>query len=109
MQDKEIYSYVNTKANLENLLKARQRGIDSDEGKNWCYRDGAGGFHVTANQNEDVKFKSVECEEGILIGPNTRLREVTGAEADRSDVEIWLEITLDGGLTWQRATRFWVG
>jgi hypothetical protein len=50
LANRKIFSFVNTLAQLLSLLRARQRGIDTDQRHNWVYKDNDGDFHVTANQ-----------------------------------------------------------
>lgn len=50
MANRKIFSFVNTLTQLVTLLRARQRGIDTDQRHNWVYKDNSSNTHITANQ-----------------------------------------------------------
>lgn len=87
--NKEIFSYTDNLDNLIDLLKAKQRGIDNDQGKNWCYKDEDGRLRVTANQKywngAEWVYSNADFKNIVLRGGELTLKQgITEPDAPES-------------------------
>jgi len=111
MANKEIYTFVDTWANLVTKLAKKMRGIMSDAPYSWVYRDNTtnGKLHQVANQksydpvtdtwdNEDPQFGEVSCEGINGIGSNPMIVRVDGIDMITAEATTpSITITPDGG------------
>jgi len=58
-----IIEIIDSRADLQANLDARQIAIETDNAENLVYADDDGSYHITANLNEDATFLDVDCDD----------------------------------------------